>query len=208
MRNSINTISEKKGIPEELRATIAPFSHAISGLRSLILLLWWARNQNCSNASNRIYGILSLFSSALSAKLQPDYTLTTGQVYQDMVLAQYSLRKRLCLLGHCDLRTRCPGAPTWVPNFDAKEGSLLLAHGHASGSSASHVTLIPEDKLDVVGTFCGWIQSVGVAVESDADQMVEAIRSWEPNNLLSSNYVTGEPMFDAFIELVFRVRNE
>ncbi len=94
----------------------------------------------CSDPKDRIYAVLSLLDQAgKSIKFEPDYTKTTGQVYEDQVLRYVENRNLLALLRHCDLRNDTSAdMPTWVPNWDvANMAEPMAGDGKANGHSVA-----------------------------------------------------------------------
>lgn len=70
----------------------------------------------CSDPRDKVYGVLGLMPRDMMG-MRPDYTLTVSQVFVQTTLQHATATGRLGLLDHCDLESKLPDAPSWVPNY-------------------------------------------------------------------------------------------
>ena len=95
---------------------------------------------NCSDPKDRIYALLAMLKYN-EFPIIPDYSKSLKQVYRDAVVHMIQTNNRLSILGHCNIRNRIAGWPTWVPNYSVA-GILKRARVcYASGTSAAEVHL-------------------------------------------------------------------
>lgn len=114
----------------------------------------------CWDPKDRIYTVSSLLDQAdKSIKIEPDYTKTTGQVYEELVLQYVENRSLLELLRYCDLRNdTLAEMPTWVPNCDVANMSEPIAgDGKANRHSVAEVVHKGGGILNVTGVISATI---------------------------------------------------
>ncbi|KAK4450969.1 HET-domain-containing protein [Podospora aff. communis PSN243] len=97
-----------KQIPHDLLTWVMLYARAIYShdARSLCRLLGWARGRLCTDARDKIYGLLGLVSPAITANIRLDYSMPVEQVYIDAVLSHLRVTHRLEMLGLCSLPCR------------------------------------------------------------------------------------------------------
>lgn len=123
------------------------------------------------------------------------------------MLAYVNVRQRLHILRECHIEARTElDSPSWVPNWASDDSSLnfILNSSRApAGISGARTRYIAPDILEVTGVQCGTVCSVGGVASGEANTLLTSIRQWEPDGLLTSQYVTGGSLLDAFLDVVF-----
>lgn len=210
-RTAILCASDKKHLPSaEIRRLVLdaveimlPFSNQ-PFFRELQTLNW----KGCSDPKDKIYGALGAAPSSIKRNIKPDYSLPVGQVYRDFCETFINQYQRLDVLDRCDLSARRLNGPTWVPDWSVSvERSVRLPYAdifYAAGISSAHskVSDIDADILQVSGVHCGIVTSIGRKAPSDSEGLLAAVKSWEPEDLTSERYVSGESMLEAFTALL------
>lgn len=70
----------------------------------------------CKDARDRVYAVLSLLEdSDKDLGIEPDYTRTVTEVYQDLFHRYTTRHKSLQMLAHCNISVGL--SPSWVPNW-------------------------------------------------------------------------------------------
>ena len=70
----------------------------------------------CSDARDKVYGVLGIMDPKLSANLKPDYTADVASTMIETTKAYISTYEDLALLRDANMRGEA-GAPSWVPNW-------------------------------------------------------------------------------------------
>lgn len=96
--------------------------------------------------------------------------------------------------------------PNWAVHSGLQSGHIVHWVRQPAGISAAHTTLLSPDILEVVGKRCAQISSVNSVSNSDANDVLSVIRLWEPEHVLTSTYVSGGPLLDAFLNLLVQGR--
>ena len=177
----------------------------------------------CSDPRDRIYAMLSLLNEEdRSIKIEPDYTKTTGQVYEDMVLQYIENRNELELLRYCNLRdeswAKMPvwalkwlrycnfrkgesaEMPTWVPNWDIANAAVPLpGDGKANGHSVARVVHKGGGILNVTGVISATITAAQETRLHDKypKTITDEIRRLAPINCEEIRYISGGTLLDA-----------
>lgn len=87
-----------------------PFINCLSALRK----------KDCSDARDKIYGLLGLSPLGFSDRISPDYPLPAAETYMNAFLAYVEHYQRLDLLRHTTRVTNSTaGLPSWVPDLSA-----------------------------------------------------------------------------------------
>jgi hypothetical protein len=212
LQKAILILPGKPGVPRELTTSISSHRNALLGglRRTFARLMLWTTYRHCTDPRDKIYGVLSLLSPSIQNKIEPQYLISTSQVYISTFLVYLDHMKRLELLDQCSIGDRCSELPSWVPNWAIRSG-LLSGHivhyvRQPSGLSAAHTKLLSSDTLEVVGRRCARISSVDSSASDDAGHILSAIRLWEPEGLQTKTYVSGGSLLDAFLEVVVQGR--
>jgi hypothetical protein len=169
-----------------------PFSHMIAYI--------WRRK--CSDPRDKIYGVLGMAPPKFAHKIRPEYSQSVSAVYKDVALAHLQQVQRLETIQYCNPATRLIDGPSWVPDMSGPGPSVVVSYyQYASGFSRAHAVYRCPDILEVVGLQCAKVVKVsepGPRGPNHGDAM-RSIQSWEPEDLLTASYVTGETLLDAYI---------
>lgn len=153
----------------------------------------------CADPRDKIYGILGILPKEFRSKVVPRYTLSTPQVYQDVLLAHIDYTDRLEFLRFCRLHPNQTTAdsPSWV--FNSSDILLRFPISQfASGYSRAAARHIAPNILEVLGVRAATITNLSEPTPDTYKGCVSAIPDWEPPNLRDGKYITGGTLLDAF----------
>jgi hypothetical protein len=168
-------------------------------------LIGEARNCECSDPKDRIYGVLGMLSENDQAlNIIPDYQKSIDQVYQDFLLSYVNTFKydNLRLLPLCEMRNHRSTMPSWVPDLSSQRVSRPFDNPFASGCSAAEV--------EYTGGGCLKVLGVKVATISDAhkiqinnlypfrNDVVAAIRQFVPTGVVRN----GGELFEKYCRTI------
>ena len=163
----------------------------------------------CSDPRDRIYAILSLLDkSDKRINIEPDYSKTTVQVYQELTLQHINHHKSLNMLAFCELQNDMTAEmPTWVPNWAVTETATpVRGFGEACGYSYAEAEYESGGVLSATGVISATILSAEEMGFRDAhdtnDEIVDEIRSFAPRNSEHSPYIAGGSLIDAFCSTI------
>jgi Heterokaryon incompatibility protein (HET) len=107
--------------------------------RQASLLLLWSAYSECSDPKDKVYAILGIAEQEFSRKIQPQYSLSTAEIYRDATVAHIELYQKLSLLQQCSINSWEHGLPTWVPNWSKIPSTAKFEEReyHASGLLSS-----------------------------------------------------------------------
>ncbi|RSL74083.1 hypothetical protein CEP53_000444 [Fusarium sp. AF-6] len=157
----------------------------------------------CSDPRDKIYGLLGVLPPKLASAIFPDYESPVEKTYQLALLTHIRLTERWEIFG-CDLVERQVGGPSWVPDLlspysNAWNSRRQFAGGY-SRIQAVHRDESP-DLLEVMGVHCATVSSVTSDVPDDTTKALQLARSWEPDDLYTAGYPTGETLLEAYASL-------
>ncbi|KAF6220712.1 hypothetical protein HO133_003145 [Letharia lupina] len=156
----------------------------------------------CSDPKDRIYAVLSLldrFEEGIN--IEPDYTKTTAQVYQDVVTRHIEHHNDLEMLTYCELRNDMPAEmPTWVPNWTVADTAVpLWSCGRACGHSEAKAQYREGGILSATGVISAAISSADEMVfQNTYRSMADEIRRIARFYIDDSPYLAGSSLIDAF----------
>lgn len=167
---------------------------------SLNKLLLSATGRKCSNARDKIYGILSIAPSNIAKTIYPDYSLEVVDVYKDIFLAHVRNVKRLGLLQNCSKQHH--SWPSWVPNWSEPIvfNSIINVGFCTSGISSSKATHPSPGVLEVTGVQFVTISAVDVSKFDNIAGIIRYLQRLGIERLKSSHYPTGENVLDAYLQ--------
>ncbi|KAL2037799.1 hypothetical protein N7G274_009524 [Stereocaulon virgatum] len=122
--------------------------------------LYDTRHCVCSDPRDRIYAILSLVSEHQKRGLVPDYSKTTEEVFQDVILHEFENLGFLSLLTHCEMRKGATSKPSWVPDWTAKRECVLKIRVLASSTCQAQARYICPGVLAAKGVHVTSIKSI------------------------------------------------
>ncbi|KAJ4305640.1 hypothetical protein N0V90_001171 [Kalmusia sp. IMI 367209] len=171
--------------------------------RSLYSLIFRNVYRACADPRDKIYGILGLAHPTIAARITPNYSASVEDAYKDVFLSYSTYSHRADMLCACDLGFRKIDGPSWIPDWTAiPESSVRISSLMSHDVSAACMEYVPPDVLRIIGVHCAVVHDVGAAASSEPANVIEAMRQWEPENLQTSSYVTGESMLDAFVSII------
>lgn len=201
-RRAIDCITEKDELPSaRLRERLDYIQRmARDPHQSFLKTLSFAFGRKCSDPRDRVYALLGILPSTMASRIRPDYSLSAAEVYKELFLLHLGQVLRLEMIRYSDLAERQIDGPTWVPDLSyEEEDRWSLSHGpFASGFSRSHWTYLSPDILEVCGVQCATLSTVSTPAPNNLVEALAAVRLWEPTNLHTSLYITGESLLDAY----------
>ncbi|KAI0096391.1 heterokaryon incompatibility protein-domain-containing protein [Nemania sp. FL0031] len=161
-------------------------------------------NLDCQDPRDRVYAVLEFLRPSL--RIQPDYTKSVVQVYEDLVTRYISSGNGLNILAECRL-SHTSRAPSWLPEWSWEDsagvdnGIMRNTKPFASGHIRGHLTTPISGELEVWGVIVGRIRRLGErsAGEYSTSSVIAAIRNafdFLPS-LFSSDYITGGTLLEA-----------
>lgn len=163
----------------------------------------------CSDPRDRIYANLSLLDRSYKPiNVEPDYSKTTAQVYQNLVLQYVDHYESLEILAYCELQNDTPAEmPTWVPNWAVAETATpVRGAGDACGYSDAEAEYERGEILSATGVISATIlraEDTGIQdTNTTYEGLVDKIRRFAPRNIAHSPYVAGGSLVDAFCSTI------
>ncbi|KAH8811282.1 hypothetical protein F5884DRAFT_269737 [Xylogone sp. PMI_703] len=162
------------------------------------LLLLHGQKSKCSDPRDKVYAILNLLAPEdRKLGIVPDYSLTTSQVYQDVVKRYIRTHGSLRILGTCEMCDSQSELPTWVPNWLVPNAAQLLYNRNASGSFQCQTDCSYPGILRVVGISLGVVSNTKDMPLTSADMTV-FLRENFPGNTLDESYICGGSLLEAY----------
>ncbi|KAL9629772.1 MAG: hypothetical protein Q9204_005084 [Flavoplaca sp. TL-2023a] len=162
---------------------------------TLQIILEESQDAKCSDQRDRIYGVLSLVEESRRLGMKPDYTKTTAQAFQDVMLSNIFKAGDLNLLTCCELQGKRDEIPSWVPNWSIPRQCLRIKGTYASLNSAAQATYNDRDGyLSVIGLHVGKIRKVQQILTIDSWSLrtihaaLQRVTSWLRDELGSDAY--------------------
>ncbi|CAF9926748.1 hypothetical protein IMSHALPRED_007032 [Imshaugia aleurites] len=169
-------------------------------------IIWRTAACKCSDPKDRVYAVLSLLRKwEKDINIEPDYTKTTAQVYQDAVLQHIKHSRTLEMLAFCELKNDRPAEmPTWVPNWAAIDSAQPLEHqGSACSYSSANAQYKGRGVLSAAGVVAATVLSAEEYIsQKKKEGVVDEIRRLAPRNVEHSSYVAGGSLIDAFCSIM------
>ncbi|SPO04617.1 related to heterokaryon incompatibility protein [Cephalotrichum gorgonifer] len=170
------------------------------GMPDLLLL---SQINLCANPRDKIYGILGLAPKKIAARIRPQYSLPTAEVYKDAFLVIVDEMKSLTGLLSCNLAGRqTPNLPSWVPDWSVPDPPSTVNESFASGRSHPHISFRVPDVLEVAGIHVTTVREVKGPAPRTELEVLSSIRNWAPPNMTEGKYPNGESLIDAFAATV------
>ena len=127
-------------------------------LQSLNDLLYKTRHCKCSDDRDRVYGLLNMINGSFPARILPDYTKTTQDVFLTVMMDRLNNLQSLSLLTLCYLRDSSPNLPTWL-DCSVPPNVYQLPDGNADAGVRPQARFAGEGVLVVAGVHCSSRQS-------------------------------------------------
>lgn len=194
-RKGTNTDRRYASVSRLLQIETVFFTSLKFGLLDLVSI---TKHLKCADDRDRIYSLLSL--AADVANIKPDYSLSTLQVFRELVM-QCIKQNKAEFLAYCELGRRRLAGPSWIPDWTA-EGMPHSITGCSAASFAweSIIENPAEGWIRVASVPVGVVSNVDiVSIPSlDFDVFISEIARLVPADVESSTYKTGCSSMEAF----------
>ncbi|KAK4450470.1 heterokaryon incompatibility protein-domain-containing protein [Podospora aff. communis PSN243] len=169
------------------RIAIMIRSIANLSLDTFSILLVRVSEKACTDSRDKIYGILGLLQGKTALDIRPDYTIPVADVYKTAMLQHANAVGRLALLDHCNIGTKLPHAPSWVPNWEVESDGMSIGEtGYLAGGFSSSSWTQPDDStLNVEGVRLGTVTAISPLLSTQkalVDFMRSAVYGGHANN--------------------------
>jgi hypothetical protein len=115
-----------------------------------------------TDPKDRVYALLSMVAAEENPRIEPDYTKSLREIYQDLFIKDVEHSKDLRLLQSCELQKSSQGIPTWVTDWSSPRSAPTLKYARAAGDSQVDICFPREGTLRVTGLHVATIQQVDV----------------------------------------------
>ncbi|KAI1500260.1 HET-domain-containing protein [Biscogniauxia marginata] len=124
-----------------------------------------ARLAKCGDPKDKVYGVLSMLDPHNpTIGIIPDYTLSTADVYRDLVVRFIAHYNSLDILSFAGLERSVTGLPSWVPDWSIERlDTTLKGYFNAGGYLQPQVTSIENQTLKVTGVSVSRISTLSPA---------------------------------------------
>ena len=202
LRKAVSVMHDRNHLPSESTRTCLRVAFPL--MRNMKVLPWLSNLRHlcwreCSDDRDRIYAILGISPSTLVAEMNLSYSFTVSEAFKQATLAYVNHSKRLDILEHCDLAVRRIKSPSWVPDWTIELGSGFEWCGLASGFSSASINTVSNKVLEVGGVRITNISETSSLAPVESKRTLSWIRTWEPKNIHTATYLTGESLFEAFL---------
>ena len=151
-RNAILCLNDKSGRTKSHSFKIDRLMNLCNYYKSLPLLrdlLHDTAYAQCSDERDRVYAILNVAHDIFG--FEPDYSMTTRDVFKSVVLA-YTSKKDLTVLSQCEMReNRETRVPTWVPDWTTPKNCSMMYRAKACSGTDAQARCDKENVLVVSG---------------------------------------------------------
>ncbi|RSL53631.1 hypothetical protein CEP53_007692 [Fusarium sp. AF-6] len=195
----VEHLGETAVVIEETRRTIIPMSTKLSP--RLFSRLYQARPSQCLDPKDRIYANLNLAESIYGDKIKVDYSMSTLDLYRQVVLVDLEMGD-LSILGHCDISTRPSGWPSWVPDWSNPFCTRILAKAKSSSVLLPDAECIGDDTLQATGVIISHVQSLEkTRFHRDRSNFnAELLRLAKER--ITGSYLNGKSLLEAFCDTI------
>lgn len=164
------------------------------------MILHKTKHSECSDNKDKIYAVLNLVPYRKRKGLESDYSKSTFEVYQDVVL--YTLRKHVNLemLRFCELGQPLADKPTWVPDWSFPNVCNPLVRINACAGSEAHAEYVGKGILRATGISAAKVERTERCLlpeNPSRNQVAEKVRRIAILAPRSSEYVGRGIMIDA-----------
>ncbi|KAK6446924.1 hypothetical protein FP744_10003174 [Trichoderma asperellum] len=208
-RRATECLKDKPNHGEERLSLSKVTSSTLNGKgRPLSDLFRRFAHRECSNGHDKVYGLMAMVPPAFVAATNPDYTQPVTKTYADAFIADTKLLERWEIFG-CDVVDRTSdfdNVPSWVPDLKSRKRHAYYSGllQFTTGNSRLDCQFLDSSKFRVRGLRCATVKKVGIYAILHPQATLFAIRLWEPEDLYTETYVTGEPLIDAFAKTLLQ----
>lgn len=119
-------------------------------------ILMQTGNCQCSDDRDRIYAILNLIHPYHRSGFEPDYSMSTVEVYKALIIHELRMSLNLILLSHCEPEgNKTRDLPSWVPDFSTPRKSGRNSDLSNTRSSRAYAVVQNESVLMATGCCVG-----------------------------------------------------
>jgi hypothetical protein len=209
-RNALFCLRHKSKRKEFLGTKAVPFHHRIEMVYQLsddatsVPLgrhLRQTTHCKCSDPRDRVYAMLGLLQkSEREMNVQVDYSLTTGQVYENLVLRFIDHFKSLKIVASCEMQEKPPNMPTWVPDWSIGNIADPLWVPNADAQSVAVTKYLGNGILQASGVLKATLGTSDEVVfkSSSNPELVAGILRYVPPGDLGGPYIGGGTLLDAY----------
>lgn len=202
---AIETVTSKDNM---VTKTMLHFAYPIAGLMEnmktrpwleMMRVVYW---RECTDERDKVYGVLGISPPSLASEMTLSYSLTISEVFKQATLAYINHAKRVDILEQCDLATRGISGPSWVPDWTSYIGQDIAQTTVASGISCASTKTMSNNALRVDGVRISSVSETSRSAPEDFGETLKLVRTWEPENIHTATYLTGESMLDSFLSII------
>ncbi|EEU43574.1 uncharacterized protein NECHADRAFT_82497 [Fusarium vanettenii 77-13-4] len=195
----VEHLGETAVVLEETRRAILPMSGKPSS--RLFSRLYQARPSRCLDPKDRIYANLNLTESIYRDKIKVDYSMSTLELYRQVVLVDLEMGD-LSILAHCDISTRPSGWPSWVPDWSNPFCTRVLAKAKSSSLVLSDAECVGDSTLKATGLIISRIESLNkTRFHRDRSNFNVELQRLAKTKTTGS-YVNGKSLLEAFCDTI------
>ncbi|KAK0631415.1 heterokaryon incompatibility protein-domain-containing protein [Immersiella caudata] len=174
-------------------------------LRPFYRIVSMLRGKRCIDPRDKFYGVLGLVPPGFAALVQPDYSITVGEAYRDIVLSHINHTGRLEQLEYTHQFGRKIDTPSWVPDFstDHFRQTSCGYQQHSSGVSRCEVRYESPGFLHVVGKRCATVSLVSERFRRDyGSRAIATLNVWYSMVSKLTAHSTGASIPDVFANTI------
>jgi hypothetical protein len=209
LRRAASCIFNKKEMPYEFHdrafkmERLMRYSHNMDFYSILVR----SATSLCADPRDKIYGLLGLASQRVAGAIHPQYALPVETVYRESILLLLDQTQRLDALQYGNWNAdQEQQIPSWIPDWSRLADRVSVSNRALpllpSGISCARARYVPPNILEVAGIHCSTINVVHDPIWNEAVQIADVMQRWEPENLQTASYVTGESLLDAFASAI------
>jgi len=205
IRRALLVLEKNRTVPRGMKSLLRSYRPGIHPHSDLPQLLKWAKQRQCTDPRDKVYGLLGLVAPSIVNGVRVDYSVLTSEVYMSVLLSHISVTKQLDLLQHCQLSQCFANGPSWIPNWASEGANIVFGFEfgrYTSGRSSAQAGYSPPNVLEVVGVYCASISSVGVEASGSPKEILQAIYQWKLEGLQTKGYIAGCSLLHAFLETI------
>ena len=116
----------------------------------------------CTDAKDRVYALLSMIAVKENPRIEPDYTKSLQEIYQDLAIKDMKQSKDLRLLQSCKMLKSTQGMPTWVTDWSIPRSAMRLRYCRAAGITKADIGFPRDGILRVKGLQVATIHQIDV----------------------------------------------
>ncbi|KAK8850953.1 Heterokaryon incompatibility protein 6 OR allele [Apiospora arundinis] len=159
-RNRVSSILEyERSIPQKIAPLVREFQHS-----------------ECSDARDKIYGLLGICDQSEVHGIIPDYNRPVTKVYGDFAETHIRSLDNLEIMGYIRFNiNKDPSDPSWIPDWRLSNTPSLLAKLHYAASNNLSLSSHPwsldrnTERLDLTGACLDTITTLGTEMRFNPD---------------------------------------